>query len=344
MNPLVYVRDLFADNLIMRQTNNNDEFEAGQNTLVVSDGTIPATVAGDLYFIPYGSTPINLSHPVASGGNLVDNQTFIVDATDPTKRLGFNVAGSTGTTTTLSTSQTANRSIGLGDIDGTVLVQNPSEFVFIGQPGVFQGSNAGIQHSSLVATRPSIRSNQYGNNTGIPGATGFKSRSTTLGGLAPVQVGDSIYGITAIGVTDNLSIPLSGLLLCEVSAVPAGQGWIGTQWTFRNVSNNGPSNGQRNVFQIDSEGILRIRETAAWAGTYPTSGVVVLAGAGAFMVSNGVIPANARISLTVQPGQAPTGFIWCSSIIANTSFTITSTTGAADNGVSVYYQIYAPLL
>jgi hypothetical protein len=344
MNPHVYVRDLFADNLVLRQTNNNDASEPGQNTLVVSDGTIPATVAGDLYLIPYGSTPIDLSHPTIAGGNLIDNQTFIVDATDPTKRLGFDINGSPGTTTSIITNSTVNRSIGLGDIDGTVLVQNPSEFVFIGQPGVFQGSNAGIQHSSLVATRPSYRSNQYGNNTGIPGATGFKSRSTSLGGLAPVQVGDSIYGITAIGVTDNLSIPLSGLLRCEVSSVPAGQGWIGTQWTFRNVSNNGPSNGQRNVFQIDSEGILRLRETAAWAGTYPASGVVLLSGAGAATVANGVIPSNARVMTTVQPGQAPAGMIWCSSIISNTSFTITSTAGATDNGVSVYYQIYAPLL
>lgn len=54
--------------------------------------------------------------------NLVDNSTFIVDATDATKRIGFDASGTTGTTTTLLTTQSANRTITFPDFSDTVVV------------------------------------------------------------------------------------------------------------------------------------------------------------------------------------------------------------------------------
>lgn len=46
---------------------------------------------------------------------LVDTTTFIVDATDPTKRLGFDVTGATATTATIQTTQVANRTYTIPD-------------------------------------------------------------------------------------------------------------------------------------------------------------------------------------------------------------------------------------
>jgi hypothetical protein len=57
----------------------------------------------------------------AVGGNLVDNTTFIVDSVDATKRIGFDAAGTTGTTTTLLSTQTANRVLQLPDISDTLI-------------------------------------------------------------------------------------------------------------------------------------------------------------------------------------------------------------------------------
>ena len=57
----------------------------------------------------------------ATGGNLVDTSTFIVDVTDATKRIGFDAAGTTGTTTTLVAAQTANRTINLPNADDTLV-------------------------------------------------------------------------------------------------------------------------------------------------------------------------------------------------------------------------------
>jgi hypothetical protein len=74
--------------------------------------------------------------------------------------------------------------------------------------------------------------------------------------------------------------------------------------------------------------------------TTPDGGV--LGAVGTFTVACHTIPANARVQLTVQPGQAPLGVIWVSAIVAGTSFTIAST-NAGDAGVSVYYLLSIPL-
>lgn len=50
-----------------------------------------------------------------------------------------------------------------------------------------------------------------------------------------------------------------------------------------------------------------------------------------------LIPAGAKVTVHVQPGPVPTGQIYCSTIVPNTSFTIAST--AADN-CNVFWQIF----
>jgi hypothetical protein len=258
----------------------------------------------------------------------------------------FDVQGATATATTFITNPTVNRNLITPDIDGTIIVaQMGTNEVFIGGPiGPLHGSGSGIQYSTDVASRAQIRFNQYGNNTGVPGISTFKSRSAVIGGLAPVQVGDVIYRATSVGVTDNLSIPLSGLISINVASVPAGQGYIATDYELQLVSVDGPANGRRVVYKMTSEGVTQFLETTS-AGSHTTvpTGLVTLDGTGNITVLNSKIPANARILLTVQPGVAPTGVVYVSAITANTSFTITSNAGASDSGVKVYYQIYVPL-
>jgi len=281
-------------------------------------------------------------------GIIADNAFTIVDAVDATKQLQFDVQGSPSTITTMITNPTTSRNLIAPDIDGTILVaQTGTNEVFIGGPtGPLHGSGSGIQYSTDVASRAQIRFNQYGNNTGVPGISTFKSRSTIIGGLAPVQPGDVIYRSTAVGVTDNLSIPLSGLISVNVAAngVPAGQGYIATDYELQLVSLDGPANGRRVVYKMTSEGVQEFLETTS-AGSHTTvpTGVVTLDSTGNITVLNSKIPANARILLTVQPGVAPTGTVYVSAITANTSFTITSNAGATDSGVNVYYQIFIPL-
>lgn len=278
----------------------------------------------------------------------LDSQFAVISASDNTRVVNFNIQGTSGTTTTIDTNPTMSRNLITPDIDGTILVaQTGTNEVFIGGPTApLHGSGSGIQYSSIVANRSQIRFNQYGNAAGIPGISTFKSRAAAIGGLAPVQPGDVIFRATSVGVTDNLSIPLSGLISINVPAggVPAGQGYIATEYELQLVSLSGPTNGRRPVFKVTSEGVIQLLETTSTGPhlTVPT-GVVTLDATGNVTVANARLAANARILLTVQPGVAPTGTVYVSAITANTSFTITSNAGAADSGVRVYYQIYGPL-
>jgi len=53
--------------------------------------------------------------------SLVDTSTAIIDATDATKRITFDAAGTTGTATTIVSSQTANRTLTLPDATDTLV-------------------------------------------------------------------------------------------------------------------------------------------------------------------------------------------------------------------------------
>lgn len=62
-----------------------------------------------------------------SAGTSSDATFTITDDSDPTKVLGFNVAGTTGTTTTLATSQTGNVTVTLPDATGTVTLNTATQ-------------------------------------------------------------------------------------------------------------------------------------------------------------------------------------------------------------------------
>jgi len=281
--------------------------------------------------------------PGGGGPPFTDTAFAVTDTVDPTKQVKFDVQGAAATTNTVATAQTVNRTQTLPDFDGDIpVVQTVSRQIFLNQPAADNGSGAGIQYRSDVASRAQLRTTQYGANTGVPGLSTFKSRGV-LGALAPVVVADVIGGLTCVGVTDNNSIPLSGLLQFRVASVPAASGWIGTDFAIQNVSNLGPANGRRDVFKIDSEGVPWLRESR-----YPASpgnsamGVAVTDGTGAVVVANTRITANTRIALTIQDGgTVPTNGVYVSARVPGTSFTIKSI--AADIGVQVCYQLFEPI-
>lgn len=210
--------------------------------------------------------------------------------------------------------------------------------VFINQGGVaLHGSGSGVQYASTTSSRAQYRVGQYGNHTGVPGISSFKSRGLTVGALAPVQVGDVLFRDTAVGVTDNLSIPLSGMISVNVTSVPAASGWIGTEFEVQLVPDEGPANGRRRSFAVSPAGIPRFRESVNSASGVATTGV-----GGTVVVASTRITASTRIALTMQDGGVvPTGAVWVSARTPGTDFTISSVTG--DVGVKVYWQLMEPI-
>jgi len=278
-----------------------------------------------------------------------DTQFAVVDAVDATKQWLFDIAGSTNTKTTLRTAPTVNRLLTTPDRDGDVLVCDvATRQVFINQSAPDNASGAGIQYRSDVSSRPQLRVTQYGNNAGVPGLSSFKSRGIIPGPdlpgtLVPVVVGDVIGRLTCVGVTDNLSIPLSGLASFNVTAVPVASGWIGTEFEIQTVSKLGPANGRRRSFAIDSEGVMYLRENR-----YPASpgnscvGVANTGALGTVVVANTNVTANTRIALTIQEGNVPKNGLYVSARVPGVSFTI-QMIDPTDVGVNVYYQLCEPM-
>jgi len=294
---------------------------------------------------------IKLDSLSPGGGPPFTDTTFAVtDAVDPTRQVKFDVQGTTGTKTTLATSQTVDRVQTLPDFDGDIpVVQTGSRLFLLNMPAQDNGSNAGIQYRSDVANRGAARVCQYGANTGIPGFVTFKSRGA-IGVNAPVAAGDTIGRLTAIGVTDNGSIPLSGLLSFVVApgGVPAGQGYVATDFEVQNVALSGPSNGARKVFKVDSQGVPGLREDLYTGPQAPTTlgntamGVVLTDGTGTVVVANTNVTVNTRIALTIQDGGAvPTNGVYVSARVPGVGFTIKSI--SADVGVRVLYQLTQPI-
>lgn len=223
--------------------------------------------------------------------------------------------------------------------DANFVFEGAGGRLFVGGSSAFQGSNAGLQVSSLTANRGAGRFNQYGANAGVPGVVGFKSRGLTLGSLAKVQAGDTLFRATAIGVADdNATIGLAATLGFNVppGGVPAGQAWVATEYVMELQPVGGPANGRKMSFKVSSEGIVYLKESAN-----SMAGVAVLGAGGSVVVPNTQVAATTRFMLTAQDGgAAPTGAQFVSARAAGVSFTIASTAGAADVGVQVYYQLF----
>lgn len=99
--------------------------EQGEMEVLSSDGK--------LYFHNGSSkSPVVTEIHASQGTNrlknkdLEDSTTAIVDDSDTTKKILFNAAGTTGTSTTLTSSQTANRIIILPDASGTLVIATGS--------------------------------------------------------------------------------------------------------------------------------------------------------------------------------------------------------------------------
>lgn len=228
-------------------------------------------------------------------------------------------------------------------ITGNMIIGDPSvatAHLFINQSVTDHSSSADVQVSSLVANAPSVRLNQYNNNAGIPGISSLKSRGVTIGSLVGVLPQDVLFRITAVGAcNDGLSVPLAGLISLKVPNDPAAVGltWVSTDFEVQLVPLNGPINGRKQAFLVDSEGILHVKESPN-----TMAGVVTTDGTGTFVVNNTRVKATTKFTLTIQDGgNVPTNGVYVSARVPGVSFTI-QMINPADIGVIVYYQLWEP--
>lgn len=184
------------------------------------------TIDGDL-------TADNLCYSNGSGCIAVSNETLNLSGT-ANSIAGFNSSGIF-----------ESKNMFMNDLTGQLLVGNNV---------VFPSSNAGVIYSSNVSNRGSFRVQQFGNNSGVAGFVGFKSRGADVNTLASVQNGDVLWRGTAMGVTGSGTVPLSGFL--SVIAQNVSSSWITTDFELMLID-GGPSNGNQAVL-LKTEGAKRM--------------------------------------------------------------------------------------
>ena len=96
---------------------------AGPNTLKVNGNTLSASAGTATVTIPNSTDTLvgRATTDTLTNKSLSDSTTAIVDATDPTKQIAFDAAGTSGTKTTLTGSQTVNRVLTLPDATDTIV-------------------------------------------------------------------------------------------------------------------------------------------------------------------------------------------------------------------------------
>jgi len=228
--------------------------------------------------------------------------------------------------------------------DRAVIIDRATGEILIGQDVVDHGSNAGIQYASQVNNRAQLRMSQYGAVAGAPGLSAFKSRGPIGGPDAGVVDLDPLWRVSAVGVTANgLLIPIAAFITIQVPVGGAQPTYVASEYELQLVPLAGPTNSRRIVFKITSQGVPVLRETIAANAptTDPAAGIAVLDAAGQLVILNKNVSGKTRFALHPQDtGTIVTGVVRPTARVPGTSFTIASTAGAADAGVSVYWQLW----
>ena len=227
LNPLFTVANIgTVNNAIFNFTaivQNPHMFYAGPTK---NPAAIPTFRAIELSDLPYAGNPgdvLTTDGTVASwqpAGGLSD------------WKLGGNVVGSLQLLGTKDNFDlpfiTNNNEVARFTTDGVGLTR-----FYINATTNLHGSNAGIQYATTFANRTQARFNAYGNHGGVAGITGFKSRGATVGATQSVLAGDTLFRITAIGISgDNVSLNLAALVDLKVSPGGVFPAYVATDFTI----------------------------------------------------------------------------------------------------------------
>ena len=145
---------------------------------------------------------------------LSDSTTTIVDVSDATKKIKFDAAGTTGTSTTIAGSQTADRTLTLPDITDTIVTKTSADTL----------TNKTLTSPTL--TTPVLGTPSSGtltNCTGLPivgGTTGTLSETRGGTNQTTFTTGDVLYA-SASNTLSKLPIGSSNQILKVSGGIPA---------------------------------------------------------------------------------------------------------------------------
>lgn len=167
---------------------------------------------------------------IGSGGSnsVLDTLFNVVDATDQTKKIGFDAGGTTATKTTVRATQTANRTLDLPDITDTLVSRTNTEFLQNKRIGYNTFTDASSTGTSAVVAAPtagivSLTNGSLSSVSGIgAGASGQQVILENATGNQ-VQIQNESGIIINTTFASNTALPTNGEGIGISNTQPAGQ-------------------------------------------------------------------------------------------------------------------------
>lgn len=267
------------------------------------------TVDGQLYYNDGTANQVVLtgsSSNVITNKKLDDTTVYFIDTSDSTKQFHFDAAGSTGTQTTLATSQTANRVITLPDATDTLVGRATTDTLI----------NKSIDGSTNTLTNISLTSSVIGVLPLINGGTGTAAASANaaFNALSPMTTGgDLIYGGTS-GAATRLANGSSGQVLTSSGTTLAptwttpSPGFINPMTSVGDIIIGGVAGAATRLAASTNGFILTlVSGSPAWQANSGGGGTVTSVTASSPLASSGGTTPNITLNSAVGPALGGTG-------------------------------------
>lgn len=269
------------------------------------------------------------SSQVLTNKSLSDSTTYIVDATDNTKRLQFDITGTTAVTGIFQTGFTTAKTVTFQDVAGTVYVSSGTDVTLAdgGTNASLTASNGGIVYSTATAMAILAGTATAGQHL-QSGASGAPSWTTAVY-PSTTTANQILYSSAANNIT-GLATANNQVLVTNASGIPAFSGTLPSGVTASSLTSFGTSP-TLTTPTIDTINVSGAAVAAALWNTTLTTGSISMGGAlttGGINIANGTA-FNGTISLASGAGTVnKTINIGTSSTSGTTAIAIGSASGA----------------
>ena len=228
--------DFFIGNNLLFTNGLNIEIDQASNTNTLTIATNPLASGNWTIIVPsitVNDTLVADNFPATlTNKNLSDSTTYVIDAADATKRIGFDVTGTSGMTLTVTSGQTTSQILNLPNITQTdtaivsFLPQTAYKKVMIGGQDAFSSTlNTAITPSISVPSNTNCQNiafspdglTAYVANNGSNNVLVYSLKTNAFGDITPTLSATwSAPGVTPTGICFNTSV---GGRICVTSSI-----------------------------------------------------------------------------------------------------------------------------
>jgi len=292
------------------------------------------TLAGtDSTTMTFPSTSQNIVGTTATqtltNKSLSDSTTFIVDVADATKRLQFDIGGTTNITGTFATAFTTAKTVTFQDVAGTVYVSGGTDVTLA--DGGTNASLTAVNGGVVYSTASALAISAAGSAGQILRSAGAAAPTWSTATYPATTTANQILYSSAANTIGEITTANNQVLVTNGSGVPAFSGTLPSGVTASSLTSFGTSP-TLTTPTIDTINVSGASVASALWNTTLTTGSISMGGAlttGSVNIANGTALAAGSVNIASGAGTGnKTVNIGTSATSGTTAITIGSTSGA----------------